>query len=210
MSWAESHDFVTGEFMLSALLQTYIHNNIIETAPAKAVAAGDIFYADAPHHLQRLPMETADALKSLALGPDGVTPMWKGSAFKQQPVFNTGTGNTGTSVADMVSQAITVAAGSDVLIIASGQQKEAKSSGTGNAVHHRFSLYRDSTLLYEDDMQQRALNGASIPCTSLWFGVWLDVNPGAGTYAYKVRGYYTAAATTGTPTYAAEIAAFEV
>lgn len=208
MAWADSVNYYTGQFMLSALLQTQLHDRLIELAPAKAVAAGDVFYADGPHHLARLPMQAADALKSLALGPDGLTPVWKGSAFKQQPLGNTGSGNTGTSVGDFVSQSITVAAGSDVLVIASGQQKEQKT--TGNAWNHRFSLYRDSTQLYEDNMQGRPLSGTPIQCTSLWFGVWLDVNPGAGTYAYKVRGYYTASATTGTPTYQGEIAVFEV
>ena len=65
MAWATPRTWVTGEVVTSALMNTHLRSNMLETAPAKATTAGDMFYATGPNTLTTLPISGA-ARKSLA------------------------------------------------------------------------------------------------------------------------------------------------
>ncbi len=47
MSWTAPRTWVTAETVTAAIMNTHVRDNLLETAPAKAAAAGDIFYATA-------------------------------------------------------------------------------------------------------------------------------------------------------------------
>ena len=65
MAWATPRTWVTGEVVTSANMNTHIRDELLETAPAKATTAGDMFYATGPNTLTTLPISGA-ARKSLA------------------------------------------------------------------------------------------------------------------------------------------------
>lgn len=207
MSWTDSHDFATGEFMLSALLQTYVHDLLIETAPAKALAAGDQFYADAPNHLKRLPVAAGDAGKGLRIGSDGISLEWGGRPFRQAPVGTSGAGNLPSSATDLLSQNITVEAGTTVIVLGALYTHESKSATPGGEVEHHGIIRRDSTDLVDEKLQGAPYTGA---WTVIWPIVFANVHPGAATYTYSIRGYYVPAGTTGTPVYQATIMLWEI
>ena len=46
MAWTAPRTWVVGEVLTAALLNTHLRDNMLETAPAKAATAGDVFYAD--------------------------------------------------------------------------------------------------------------------------------------------------------------------
>lgn len=71
--WMTPDTLAAGEFWSAAWMNTYLRDNMLEQEVAKASAAGDLFYADRPNHLVRLPI--GDSTKTLVMGPDGV-PEW--------------------------------------------------------------------------------------------------------------------------------------
>lgn len=54
MSWTAPRTWVTGEVVTAALMNTHVRDNMLETAPAKAAAAGDTFYATAANAIAAL------------------------------------------------------------------------------------------------------------------------------------------------------------
>lgn len=60
MAWTAPRTWVTGEVITSAIMNQHIRDNFLETAPAKAQAAGDIFYATGPNAITRLPIAAED------------------------------------------------------------------------------------------------------------------------------------------------------
>ena len=62
MSWTAPRTWVTSEVISAALMNTHIRDNLLETAPGKATAAGDLFYATGANAIARLPalLLTAD------------------------------------------------------------------------------------------------------------------------------------------------------
>jgi hypothetical protein len=73
VSWTTARTWVDGELMTREKLQT-LRDNLLETMPAKAVAAGDVFYAPAAGSLARLPAGANGAFLAL----DGGIPRWIG------------------------------------------------------------------------------------------------------------------------------------
>ncbi len=60
MAWVAPRTWVTAEVVSASLLNTHVRDNLLETAPAKAAAAGDLVYATG-----------ANAIAVLSLGTKG-------------------------------------------------------------------------------------------------------------------------------------------
>jgi hypothetical protein len=60
MAWTAPRTWVTGEIVTAAYLNSNVRDNMLETSPGKATAAGDIFVATG-----------ANAIKSVSVGPAG-------------------------------------------------------------------------------------------------------------------------------------------
>ncbi len=68
--------WVTAELVTAALLNTHLRDNLLETAPAKAAAAGDVFYATAAHALAKLGIGAAG--QRLRVNAGATAPEWAG------------------------------------------------------------------------------------------------------------------------------------
>lgn len=74
MAWTAPRTYTTGEIITAAILNAHVRDNLLETAPALAGAAGDTFYADAANSITNLAKGTAKQVLSMN---DGETaPEW--------------------------------------------------------------------------------------------------------------------------------------
>lgn len=80
MSWVAPRTWVVGEVLTAALLNTHLRDNLLETAPAKATTAGDVFYATAAGAIARL---AANASKTLKMNAGGTAPEWGDAGMKR-------------------------------------------------------------------------------------------------------------------------------
>ncbi len=71
MSWTAPRTWVTAETVTAAIMNTHVRDNLLETVPAKAVAAGDIFYATAANTIAKLAKGTDDQVLR-----GGTVPAW--------------------------------------------------------------------------------------------------------------------------------------
>ncbi len=69
MPWTAPRTWTTGEIVTASMMNTHIRDNFNETAPAKAVSLGDLFYATGPNAIQRLPR--GSSLQILRVAPGG-------------------------------------------------------------------------------------------------------------------------------------------
>ena len=60
MAWTAPATVITGDLLTAALWNAQVRDDMLETAPAKATAAGDTFYATAANALARLAKPYAD------------------------------------------------------------------------------------------------------------------------------------------------------
>ncbi len=74
MPWTAPRTWTTGEIVTAAMMNTHVRDNLLETAPAKAVAAGDLFYATGMNAITRLPPGTAWQI--LRMNSAGSAPEW--------------------------------------------------------------------------------------------------------------------------------------
>ena len=63
--WSAPRTWVTGEIVTASYLNSNIRDNFLETAPAKATAAGDIFVATAVNAIKRVPVGSAGSIVSV-------------------------------------------------------------------------------------------------------------------------------------------------
>ena len=75
MSWTAPRTWVTGEIVTASLMNTHVRDNMLETAAAKAAAAGDIFYATAANALTKLSIGTNGQF--LGVNSGGTAPEWQ-------------------------------------------------------------------------------------------------------------------------------------
>src|SRR5690348_4232167 len=73
MSWFEPFTLADGRVMSHGFLNTAFRDNLLEQEPAKALAAGDMFYATAPNSLARLAIGSQG--QALIVSEDGI-PEW--------------------------------------------------------------------------------------------------------------------------------------
>lgn len=73
MAWSAPATAVANTFLTAAFWNTQVRDNLLETAPAKAAAAGDSFYATAANAIARL---AAGATGSLKYQAAGAVPAW--------------------------------------------------------------------------------------------------------------------------------------
>jgi hypothetical protein len=62
MAWVTPKTFVTGEIITAAHLNTNVRDNMLETTPAKAAAAGDIFVATGANAIKKVTVGSAGSI----------------------------------------------------------------------------------------------------------------------------------------------------
>jgi hypothetical protein len=114
MAWTAPRTWVALETVTAALLNTHLRDNLLETAPAKASAQADTFYATAANAIARLAKGTALQLKRMnsgATAPEWYTPgfksvlYWGEATYPIGPADSTvlGPGQSDTSVSAIYS-----------------------------------------------------------------------------------------------------------
>lgn len=188
MAWTAPGTAVGNTLLTAAFWNTHVRDNMLETAPAKATQAGQIFHATGPNVIAalnavayRMPRSNAaaNALEYIA-----------SLNLRQAPVFVTATTAPGTNptLADMISQSFTVVGGM-VIVIAFANIAETKSTST----QHKFNagIYRTGVSVSQTaEARAEGFNHvANLPMLSV-------ETPAAGTYTYTVKGGYDAGSTT--------------
>jgi hypothetical protein len=74
MSWVAPRTWVTGEIVSAAIMNTHIRDNLLESAPAKAAAAGDMFVATGVNAIKRIALGAAK--KFLKVNAGGTDVEW--------------------------------------------------------------------------------------------------------------------------------------
>jgi hypothetical protein len=87
MSWVAPRTWTTGEIVTAAVMNTHVRDNFLQTAPAVASAAGDIFVATAANAIKALTKGTA--LQYLRTNSGATDLEWATANF-----FKTDTTNT--------------------------------------------------------------------------------------------------------------------
>ena len=77
MAWTAPRTWVTGETVTAALMNTHVRDNLLETAPAIAQAAGDIIYADGANSLTRLAGPAAGPAVLMDTIDGTLQPVWR-------------------------------------------------------------------------------------------------------------------------------------
>jgi len=77
MGWTAPRTWTTSELVTAAIMNTHVRDNLLETAPAKVTAAGDIVYATAANALARLAIGAARQV--LATNSGATAPEWVAS-----------------------------------------------------------------------------------------------------------------------------------
>ena len=77
MGWTAPRTWTTSELVTAAIMNTHVRDNLLETAPAKVIAAGDIVYATAANALARLAIGAARQV--LATNSGATAPEWVAS-----------------------------------------------------------------------------------------------------------------------------------
>jgi len=62
MSWSAPRTWTTGEIVTAAYLNSNVRDNMLETAPAKASAGGDIFVATGTNAIKRVAAGSAGSI----------------------------------------------------------------------------------------------------------------------------------------------------
>ncbi|MFA5714991.1 MAG: hypothetical protein WC998_04595 [Candidatus Paceibacterota bacterium] len=65
MAWTAPRTWVTGEIVSAAMLNSNVRDNVLETAPGKAAAAGDIFVATGANAIKRVAVGSAGSVVSV-------------------------------------------------------------------------------------------------------------------------------------------------
>lgn len=86
MAWTAPKTWTTGELVTAALANQQWRDNFLETAPAKATAAGDVFVATAANAIKRLALGAAKKLLGVNSGATDVE--W-GPAYDTAAAANT-------------------------------------------------------------------------------------------------------------------------
>lgn len=116
--------------------------------------------------------------------------------------------SSGTSLTDIVTQAITTHGGR-VIVVAYGKITEAKSGS--NDIAHSFQLYRDTTPIGPlAENQWGGTFGSAGNNDKSGATVFVLDTPGTGTFTYRIKGLYTNWSTSGTPTGAGYILVIEL
>jgi len=95
MSWTAPRTFVTAEVVTASIMNTHVRDNLLETAPAKATAAGDIFVATAANAIKRLVLGSAGKVAQVNSAGNDVE--WSDNILKFPVAGGTGTAITVTT-----------------------------------------------------------------------------------------------------------------
>jgi hypothetical protein len=203
MAWTAPGTAVGNTLLTAAFWNTHVRDNLLETAPAKATAAGQLFQATAPNAIAalnavpyRMPRGNVagnlmEAVASLNLA--------------QAPIFlAAATVNSGTSDTNIVAQNFTTHGGV-VLIFGNAEMQETKSATQAGI--HTFTLKRDATVLQTRFGSAQQANTFILASTATFF--YMET-PAAATYSYSVVGRYSALSTSGTPTASGSILLIEL
>ena len=74
MAWTAPRTWTTGEIVTAAHMNTHVRDNLLESAPAKATTAGDVFYATAANTIARLGIGAAG--QALLVNAGATAPFW--------------------------------------------------------------------------------------------------------------------------------------
>ena len=74
MAWTAPRTWTTGEIVTAALMNAQIRDNMLETAPAKTAAAGDLYYGTAANAIAAL--TAGSARQILQMNSGGTLPEW--------------------------------------------------------------------------------------------------------------------------------------
>lgn len=197
-SWTAPRTWVTGEIVSAANMNTHVRDEFLETAVAKASAAGQVPYATAANALAML---TAVAYRmprfnSAATAIEAIA----GLNLAQAPLFASAAviNMVGSVYTAIVSQSITVHGGI-VILLGWAQILEAKTA-TVATIDHKFAVYRDANFISLSSPQPLSRTDATASAWRFPVPVFAMETVAAGTYSYNIRGQYIAGATSGTPT----------
>lgn len=169
MAWTAPRTFVTGETVTSAIMNTHVRDNLLETASATAAAAGDLVYADAANsmgsrlaHPGQSRYLVSDAANGLAWRQpqedvnydDGATlEVWSNVAYSPTSAAVGGSFRTLPSV--------TVTTGTLAKVTVSCQS--ATNDTTGSQVYIAFKITGATTLDASDALAANGTNDANQP-----------------------------------------------
>lgn len=204
MAWSTPRTFVANEIISASLLNTHIRDQLNETVPAKAVAAGDIFQATAANAIARL--ASVDYRMPRVNPTTNLLEYVAGLNLAQAPVFATVSGvNSGTAETNILTQAFTTVGGI-VILLAWALVAETK-TGAAEAAHTYF-LRRDTTQLDTVfELRQQAPTSLVVKTNTSFIHMQ---TPAAAAYTYKVAALYNAASTSGTPVASARLLIIEL
>ncbi len=117
MAWTSPRTWIAGETVTASLLNTHLRDNLLETAPAKVTAAGDIVYATGANALARLAKGSAHSL--LRMNSGATAPLWAATTavVESWEYSNDSDGNTTqTSFQNAYTKSFTPSVASRVLV----------------------------------------------------------------------------------------------
>jgi hypothetical protein len=180
MAWSNPHDFTPGE-MVTHTMMNAIRDNLKETAPHKASAAG-FPYASGANALAFAANKTLRATSAYNAVEAA------GYPFRQAPISESlDSGIFPLASADDVLEAEITTTGGKVVVMGYAWVTEVLlSGGSGPRCEHHIYLRRDSTDLVSRNSEQHA--DVQYTWTSNAGFIYVD-SQAAGTYTYKIRGY---------------------
>lgn len=188
MAWSVPHDFVPAE-MVSHTIMNGVRDQLKETAPHKASAAG-FPYASGANALAFAAF-ASNANKTLRANSSHNAVEAAGFPFRQAPITaELPLGNISwpaASAADILSASITTTGGKIVVMAYCWVTEVLTNLGGGPLIEHYITLRRDTTDLKTRTVEEHL--DTQYTWTSSVGYCWVD-SQSAGTYTYKVRGYY--------------------
>ncbi len=192
-----------GEVIGSALWNSEVRDQMLETPALKATQAGQLFQATGALAIAALNPVAYRMPRSNATG--NLMEYVAGLNLAQVPVLASASGvGSGVAFANAISQSFTTHGGL-VLVLGICELDEAK-SGVSVQFSHEFKLVRDST----DIGQARRNIGQAV--SNVWTSATLIAleTPAAATYTYRVQSKYDNTGTSGTPAANAQLLIVEL
>lgn len=188
MAWSVPHDFTPGE-MVTHTIMNGVRDQLKESAPHKASAAG-FPYASGANALAFAAF-SGNAGKTLRANSSFNAVEAGGYPFRQAPISAETPSPVEfplTTAADILEASITTTGGKVVVMAYCWVTEVLESSGGGVRCQHHIRLRRDTTDIgNERNSEQHA--DTQYTWTSNAGFIYVD-SQAAGTYTYKIRGYY--------------------
>ncbi len=158
MAWTAPKTFVTDAILTAAELNTHLRDNLNETCPRTAAAAGDLVYADGANSMgSRVSIGNAGAL----LASTGTAPVWRVPATDENLTETASA--TSTSFVDLATIGftadvqVTAVTGAQALVLISAKVENDTAGGV-TFVGYRVSGATTQTAIEANSLQYESSN----------------------------------------------------